>query len=123
MWRNANLVLVADAINRDDSGTQLKNKTLVAVTWNDAHGNALGEFAAHEIPHAPYVWTTIGFLLRRDDQGVSLASELGAEGNYRGVNFIPQGMILSVKELLKPRVKRPLAPKAPVSPASGASQE
>jgi hypothetical protein len=91
----------------------LKHLIRVEVTWNDAHGNALGEFAQHEIPHAPYVWTTIGYLLREDDNGISLAAEVGETNNFRGVSFIPKAMILKVK---RPKLRSSLSTKHPQAP-------
>ena len=80
---------------------------VVCVTWTDAHGNAFAIYEAHELPHAPAIVKTYGVLLREDDAGVSLASEVFEGGNYRGVTFIPKGMI---RELLdvgrKPRQRK-----------------
>lgn len=72
-------------------------------TWLDAHGSD-GTISAHEIDHKPYQFTTVGYLLRSDEVGVSLASEMGEDGKYRDITFIPRAMI--VKEF-------PISPKNP----------
>lgn len=80
---------------------------VVCVTWTDAHGNAFAIYEAHELPHAPAIVKTYGVLLREDDAGVSLASEVFEGGNYRGVTFIPKGMIRELMDVgRKPRAKR-----------------
>jgi len=76
---------------------------VVAIQWNDAHGTATTLYEAHEIPHAPIVVTSYGLLLRDDATGISIASEQVADGTYRGVTFIPRGMIVSVRALTRHR--------------------
>lgn len=82
---------------------------LVAVQWSDAYVTTSTQFEAHEIPHTPIIVTTYGLLLREDATGVSVASESVAEGagSYRGVTFIPRGMILTVRHLATPRRTTP----------------
>lgn len=88
-----------------DTGTELP---LVLVTWHDAWINetpvTVEDVAAS---HKPEVIRTLGWLLRDDDTGVSLANEHYA-GTYRGRTFIPRGMVVSVVRytLTKPRTKR-----------------
>jgi hypothetical protein len=77
----------------------------VAVRWRDAHGSSLSEFAEHEIPHRAYIWTTYGLLMRDDDEGISVASEV-SEGSYRGVTFVPRQMIIEVIDLGVPHKPR-----------------
>lgn len=70
---------------------------LVALTWKDAHGTATEAYSLHELPHAPILITTYGLLLREDESGISIACEECADGTYRGVTFVPQTLIASVK--------------------------
>jgi hypothetical protein len=74
----------------------VKRPRLVAVTWNDAHG-ADGVFDPKD--HAPVTTLTIGWLLCRDANGVSIANERHEDGNYRGQTFIPAGMVKRVKTI------------------------
>lgn len=87
---------------------------LYACRWADAHGSD-GTLAAHEIDHKPYVYTTVGFLVKTDIIGVSIASELGEDGKYRDITFIPRAIVLdgfSLGPLKKPRKKR-ISPSEP----------
>lgn len=65
---------------------------IIGVTWNDAHGSD-GTISAHEVDHKPYVYTSIGFLVRSDEVGVSVAAEQGEDGKFRDITFIPRKMI------------------------------
>lgn len=76
---------------------------IYAAEWNDAHGSD-GTIFPHEIDHKPYVYTTVGFLLRSDEVGVSIASEQGEDGKFRDITFIPRAMV--IKEY-------PISPKSP----------
>lgn len=81
---------------------------LYACRWADAHGSD-GTLAAHEIDHKPYVYTTVGYLVKTDTIGVSIASELGEDGKYRDITFVPRAIVLeefSLGPLRKPRKKR-----------------
>lgn len=79
---------------------------VVCVTWTDAHGNAFAIYEAHELPHAPAIVKTYGVLLREDEAGVSLACEVFEGGNFRGVTFIPRGMIQEMTDIGKRAKKR-----------------
>lgn len=83
------------------------NKPFVAVTWRDPQG-ARGPFSEHEVPHAPIEITTYGWLIRRDDQGVSLASEYCADNSYREYTFVLTELILETVEIAvkKARIRR-----------------
>lgn len=90
---------------------------LAVVVWNDAHGNAHREVTEEELPHRPIVMTTVGWLLRQDETGVSIANEQALDVDsscYRGHTFIPAGMIQSVTVVKesKPRSKRPTSQQA-----------
>lgn len=83
---------------------------LVKVIWKDAHGVAgTTALSLHEIPHGAIEITSYGLLLRQDDHGVSIVSEVCADGTYRGYTFVPAGMLISVEPVIKPkRVKKRL---------------
>lgn len=89
----------------------MNEKKLVAVTWNDAHGSATSAYAEHEIPHAPIVIVTYGLLLRDDEAGVTIANEVCDDSTYRGVTFVPRGMIVKVTPVKRER-KAKQAPSA-----------
>jgi len=78
--------------------------TKVEVTWEDAHGSD-GTISEHEVDHKPYVYTTIGYLVRSDDTGVSAAHEISQDGKFRDVTFIPRKMVLKENVFPKPRRK------------------
>jgi hypothetical protein len=60
-------------------------------------------YESHEIPHAAAAVRTYGVLLKEDDAGVSIANEVFEAGSFRGVTFIPRGMIVSVADVQSPR--------------------
>jgi hypothetical protein len=79
---------------------------LVTVKWNDAHTAEATQYAPSDVPHAPLVIETVGWLLREDASGVSLANERLDNSQYRGYTFVPAGMIVSITPIIKPRPKR-----------------
>ena len=84
---------------------------IIGVKWEDAHGSD-GTIFAHEIDHCPYVFTTVGYLVRSDEVGVSIAAEIGQDGKFRDVTFIPRKMILKEFDI-SPKTRRSKSPKAP----------
>lgn len=96
-------------------------KEVVIVGWDDAHGSAHREVTEDDMPHRPIRMYTVGWLLKRDDTGVSIANEHATDADstcYRGHTFIPAGMIRSfdIYTLVAPRRSRNA--KKPVVPAS-----
>ena len=84
---------------------------LVVVTWNDAWIDGTEPVLMSEvhIEHKPKVITTIGWLLKDDERGVSIACEhYDDDKTFRGRTFIPRGMVQSVTPhvLAKPRKKK-----------------
>lgn len=85
--------------------------------------------AEHEIEHKPYVFTTVGFFIRSDDVGVSIASELGEDGRFRGHTFIPRLMVIEEHaqgevRLRRKRAKKTTAhPELPVIGSTGAGSQ
>jgi hypothetical protein len=96
---------------RDGAGGALyaMTKALVVVKWSDAHGNTLSAFSEHEIPHAAVEVQSVGWLLRDDEKGVSIAAEYCGDATWRGVSFVPRGMILDVKPVVRTRTRKPKA--------------
>lgn len=93
-------------------------KDLVAVKWLDAHGSSTTAYAEHEIPHAAIEITTYGLLLREDDAGVTVAGEWCKDNTYRGVTFIPKGMMVGDPVRLAATTKRKRKKAETLVPAS-----
>lgn len=77
-----------------------KPKTLVKVTWGDAWGSS--GWAGTNPPadsHKPVVVVSVGFVIRHDAGGISLAEGIDEAGAYLGQGFIPAGMIMKVTEI------------------------
>lgn len=97
------------------------HKQIVIVVWDDAHGNAHREVTEDELPHRPIIMKTLGWLLRDDATGVSVANELAYDADsqcYRGHSFIPRGMIRSVTPFNLTSVRRSRREKTSDSPDS-----
>ena len=94
----------------------MADRRLACVRWSDAHGNAMTTYEAHEVPHAPAVVETYGLIIRRDDAGITLANEVFEAGSFRGVTFIPAGMINDVRFYHASRRATKPAPVATVLP-------
>ena len=88
---------------------------LILVEWLDAWADATAAITERDVgdSHKPEVIRTLGWLLKEDEAGISLACEYCADGSYRGRSFIPKGMVSKVThyKLTKPR-KRPETTKA-----------
>lgn len=82
---------------------------LVVVEWDDAWVKADEAVVMSEIHHThkPTAVTTIGWLLREDEAGVSIANEYYDE-TYRGRTFIPKAMVRKLTRfaLSRPRKRR-----------------
>lgn len=89
----------------------------------DAHCiSGATELTEAEIAHAPALYTLYGFVLRWDAVGITLAAEISENGtSYRGLSFIPAGMIKEVVEF-KLSVKKPAKLKTPTPQAAPTSQ-
>lgn len=96
-------------------------KPLVIVTWNDAHGDSGSAFSEHEIPHAPIVIDSVGWLLREDDAGVTVAAEFCHDGTWRGVTFVPRGMIQAVRPATRARTRRKSPAPSPAAESDGSA--
>lgn len=93
------------------------------VVWDDAHGSATKDVTEKELPHAPVVMKTLGWLLRQDDIGISIANEVFYEDGvayFRGHTFIPAKMIRSATVFNIPKRKaKPHDQKHPPHPQPG----
>ena len=85
---------------------------LYVVVWDDAHGNQ-EMFDATTMEHKPYRFTAVGFLVRSDEIGISLAREIGDDGRFRDHEFVPR--VLVVEEYMLP-LKYPRQKKVKSSP-------
>lgn len=80
---------------------------LVCVRWLDAHGSAANvAYELDEIPHLPIEVTSYGLLLKDDEVGVSIASEVCDKNIYRGYGFMPRVLIVKVEKVKKSRIKK-----------------
>jgi hypothetical protein len=83
---------------------RVEGKKFVACTWRDPHGSGKENcLYDHELPHAPVVVTTYGWLARQDDKGVSLVGEVISDGTMRDYTFVPTELIEEVKEIKIPK--------------------
>lgn len=69
---------------------------LVLVTWGDAWAD-LEDF--EEAQHKPMIFQTPGWLVKRDKRGITLAWDVGEDGDMRGEHFIPAQWVQSVRVL------------------------
>lgn len=98
------------------------NKHSIAiVVWDDAHGSSTRDVTEKELPHAPVTMTTIGWLLREDDKGISIACERFAEDGvdyYRGHTFVPHAMVKSCTKFNLSPARRKKVPHEKVPPVA-----
>ena len=98
-----------------------KNLPLVLVTWKDANVGGDDVVTPENVSayHKPTVVSTLGWLLKEDEEGVTLVNEFYDEF-FRGRTFIYRPMIVSIDHynLAKPRKVKsaPPTPPAPVEP-------
>lgn len=89
------------------------------VTWEDAHSpGATVVFSVDDVVglddvHTPLQVVTIGWVLRDDEKGITLANEYCGDGDYRGLTFVLRKNIISVHPLSTSRPKKK-APKEPI---------
>lgn len=71
------------------------------MTWDDA-SHTDSEMTLEEIKKDKAVRTdTIGYLVRDDEHAVTVATDIFHKypGVFKGVNLIPKGTVISIKEL------------------------
>jgi hypothetical protein len=94
-----------------------QKRQIVIVVWEDAHGDAHTEVTEDQLPHKPKLMTTLGWLLKNDAEGCSIANEHCADGDatcYRGYTFIPAKMLKSVTPFVLASPRKPRHAKHPV---------
>ncbi|MGE3341516.1 MAG: hypothetical protein AB7J46_06505 [Candidatus Altimarinota bacterium] len=96
---------------------ELPELPFVACVWNDAWVDGTEAVAVSDVhlKHKASVHITTGWLLYKNDEGVSVANEFCPDDEtYRGRTYIPAGMIVDIKEfkLTIPRKPRPKKPEA-----------
>lgn len=75
-------------------------KSLVAVTWRDPHGTGKTScLYEHELPHSCVLITTYGWLMRKDEKGVSLVGEIIGDASMRDYTFVPTELIDKIEEI------------------------
>lgn len=99
-----------------DGQAKLDGK-IVAVTWKDAHFNT-DEVDVKDITHRPWIYVTVGILVKSDAEGVTVSQDEGEDGKYRGRTFVPREMILEEWTVgaVKPKVKQIRKPKKAAPP-------
>lgn len=92
---------------RTTNSPPLKGLEIWAVEWEDAHWDG-GEMGRDDIVHLPILYVSVGILLRDDEGGVTLATDIAAGGTFRGLNYIPPKMITKKWRVgkLEPRATR-----------------
>lgn len=79
----------------------------IEVVWRDAWADAVTAVTLKDVheSHKPELITTFGWLLFEDEDGISLANEVCADGSYRGRSYIPKVLITkrTVLKLTKPK--------------------
>jgi hypothetical protein len=86
----------------------LAKKSLCAILWEDAHGKATGDFSEEQIAqefHNAACYTSYGLLILDNEKGITIAMEEADDGTFRGLTFIPRGMIKEVVNLGVPKRK------------------
>jgi hypothetical protein len=70
---------------------------VVEVVWDDA-SHQEGPLPLDELRPLMRL-RTVGYLLRRDDVSLTLAMEIGADGQFRDVSHIPVSGVVRVRKL------------------------
>ena len=77
---------------------------LVLVTWYDAHSET-GWFEPQEAldKHNPMTCWNVGWVVKKDKDGITLSPSVASDGGLGDVMFIPRGMIRQVTVIRKAR--------------------
>lgn len=73
----------------------MKPPRLVVVTWNDAWEPGHNE----KIEHRPFVQCSVGFEIKNDAVGLTIAGCIDEAGDSHREMFIPRGMIQRVRRV------------------------
>ena len=79
-----------------------KLRRCVIVEWIDAHalGDSWGKFEKKD--HKPRPVTSVGFVLRDDEVGISITQSVDTEGHDDHGLFVPSVNITSIREIKIP---------------------
>ena len=71
--------------------------------WADAQASSTDVITENNIAtkHKPIVMETIGWVIRDDEEGVSICNERFKEGGelqFRGHTFVPRSLVLKIKK-------------------------
>lgn len=69
---------------------------LVIVTWDDAQGSG-GWTTAADIDHAPDRITSVGWLVRRDNVGLTICQSFNSEDRIADTLFVPTAYLRKVR--------------------------
>jgi hypothetical protein len=75
---------------------------LIKVQWLDAFGEVDKTiYSEHEISHKPLILESVGWLLKEDSEGITIAMDWNPSEDftYRNVGFIPSQMVMEVSTL------------------------
>lgn len=107
-----------------EKSIRLKKPKKKEVVWLDAHSPPatqvfnISDDAEMDAVHGPAVITTVGWILRDDDKGITIANEYCGDGDYRGVTFILRINIVDVLPLTTGRSKKSEKAKDAATPKS-----
>jgi hypothetical protein len=76
----------------------MKRPPVVVVTWDDACVH-WGTHAYGDVVHEPSTTQHVGFLIRRDGRGITLAYSWDEDGDTNDQMFIPSALIRRVQKL------------------------
>ena len=80
------------------------NTSLVLVEWVDAHSRAEWLEPADALKeHKPITCFNVGWILKRDREGMTIYSSLNNNNDVSELTFIPGGMIKKITVLKKAR--------------------
>ncbi len=92
---------------------------IVALTWDDAHAqDATKVFTADQLDHKPISITTVGWLLRHDSTGSSIACEYCGDGDFRGITFVPKELVRDTVQISAAKRPRKASNKPPTKDVS-----
>jgi hypothetical protein len=80
----------------------VKNKkpSIVEIEWGDAWGlNGWQSLQRLDEEHKPLPVVSVGFLFKKNRQGVTLVAGIAEDGTPLAAQFIPNGMIKKIKKV------------------------
>ena len=82
-------------------------KSFAAISWHDPHGTGkAGCLTEHEMPHECILVTTYGWLMRKDEKGVSVVGEIIGDGSMRDYTYVPRELIDEIAIIHIPTKRR-----------------